>query len=161
MAISNNGSGVATREPSGGGLRSRYEDDGDASIMAEINITPLTDIFLVLLIIFMVTTSVASQLGVDVNLPAASQQTTQAQPEGVIITLLPQGGMRVNQFAVKGGDYVTMAAQLKAAFGKTKSRLVILEGDRQAFLGSAIEVMDHARQAGAESFAIATAPETR
>jgi biopolymer transport protein ExbD len=48
---------------------------------------------------------------------------------------------------------------LRESFKKTKSRLVILEGDRQAFLGSAIEVMDHARQAGAERFAIATSAE--
>ncbi len=137
------------------------DDDGEASIVAEINITPLTDIFLVLLIIFMVTTSVASQLGVDVNLPAASQKTTQAQPEGVIVTLLPGGGMKVNDGQVKAGDYVAMEASLKTAFGKSKSRLVILEGDRQAFLGSAIEVMDHARQAGADKFAIATQPEGR
>ena len=41
---------------------------------------------------------------------------------------------------------------------KTASRLVILEGDREAFLGSAIEVMDRARKAGADRFAIATAP---
>ena len=49
-------------------------------------------------------------------------------------------------------------SKLKAAFGKTQSRLVILEGDRQAFLGSAVEVMDHARSAGADKFAIATRP---
>jgi biopolymer transport protein ExbD len=135
------------------------ETDG-GGIVAEINITPLTDIFLVLLIIFMVTSSVMSQLGVEVNLPQASQATAQAQPEGVIITLLPGGGMRVNQDALGGGDYEGMEARLRAAFKRTASRLVILEGDRRAFLGSAIEVMDHARRAGADKFAIATSPET-
>ncbi|MBL7714714.1 MAG: biopolymer transporter ExbD [Bdellovibrionales bacterium] len=134
----------------------RSDEDEESSIVAEINITPLTDIFLVLLIIFMVTTTVANQLGVSVNLPAASQKTTEAQPEGVIVTLLPNGTVQLNGQTVSLGK--DLGEALKTAFSKTKSRLVILEGDRQAFLGSAIEVMDQCRQAGAQSFAIATQP---
>jgi biopolymer transport protein ExbD len=135
------------------------DSDESGSIMAEINITPLTDIFLVLLIIFMVTSSVMSQLGVDINLPQASSQTTQAQPEGIVVSLLPQGGLRVNDKPIQAGNYGELEKLLKSDFLKTSSRLVILEGDRQAFLGSAIEVMDHARKAGANRFAIATSPE--
>jgi biopolymer transport protein ExbD len=132
-------------------------DEHDADIMAEINITPLTDIFLVLLIIFMVTSSVLTNNGVDVNLPTASPQTAQSQPEGVVISLLPRGKMAVNGLAIEPGDYGTLEASVTKAFTQTASRLVILEGDREAFLGSAIEVMDSARKAGAEKFAIATA----
>ncbi|MBC7384932.1 MAG: biopolymer transporter ExbD [Cryobacterium sp.] len=135
---------------SGGG------EDHDAEIVAEINITPLTDIFLVLLIIFMVTSSVMTNSGVDVSLPSASPETSQSQPEGIVVSLLPAGRMQVNGLAVAAGDYGTLETSLKKAFGMTKSRLVILEGDKEAFLGSAIEVMDSARKAGAEKFAIAT-----
>ncbi|MEK6579559.1 MAG: biopolymer transporter ExbD [Bdellovibrionota bacterium] len=139
--------------------QSNYPDDEEASIVAEINITPLTDIFLVLLIVFMVTSSVMSQMGVDVSLPKASQATAQSQPEGVIITLLPRGEIRINEVLIPSPDAVTLGNYLKKAFSQTSSRLVILEGDRQAFLGSAIQIMDWARLAGAEKFAIATAPE--
>ncbi|MCM2277497.1 MAG: biopolymer transporter ExbD [Oligoflexia bacterium] len=135
-------------------------DEGDAPIVAEINITPLTDVFLVLLIIFMVTSSVMSQMGVSVNLPQASSATSEAQPEGVIVTLLAGGALQVNGDPVAAGEFTRFEKLLKSSFVKTASRLVILEGDRQAFLGSAIEVMDHARRAGAEKFAIATAPES-
>jgi biopolymer transport protein ExbD len=137
-----------------GSIASESEDPG---IVAEINITPLTDIFLVLLIIFMVTSSVMSQLGVNVNLPNTSTATSQSQPEGTILTLLPSGDVSVNGKSVarSGGGLAAMEASLKAAFAKTSSRLVILEGDRKAFLGSAIEVMDAARRAGADRFAIA------
>ena len=131
----------------------------DSSIVAEINITPLTDIFLVLLIIFMVTSSVMTQVGVGVDLPSASAVTAQSQPEGVIVTLLPGGRVLINQKEVRSGDYSEFEKNLRGVFQQTSSRLVILEGDRQAFLGSAIEVMDHARKAGAERFAIATSPE--
>lgn len=134
-------------------------DSEEAEINAEINITPLTDIFLVLLIIFMVTSSVMSNNGVDVNLPQASPLTSVAQPDGVVISLLPAGKMQLNGQPIAAGDYATLEASLKAAFAMTPSRLVILEGDRQAFLGNAIAVMDSARKAGAEKFAIATANE--
>jgi biopolymer transport protein ExbD len=140
------------------GLKTLGQGEGEDSgaIVAEINITPLTDIFLVLLIIFMVTSSVMSQMGVDVNLPKASNATSQSQPDGVIVTLLPDGKIRVNQKEILPGKYSEMAQIIQTAFTKTSSRLIILEGDRQAFLGSAIEVMDFARKAGAEKFAIAT-----
>ena len=80
------------------------DSEGDAGIVAEINITPLTDIFLVLLIIFMVTSSVMSQMGVDVNLPAASNATSQSQPEGVIVTLMTGGKMKINEQDVPNND---------------------------------------------------------
>ena len=135
------------------------DSDEDGDIVAEINITPLTDIFLVLLIIFMVTSSVMSNSGVEVNLPKAGEGTSTGQPEGVIITLLPGGQIRVNSQSIATGDWAGLTARVQAAFSQTKSRLVILEGDRQAYLGNAIEVMDAARKAGADKFAIATSPE--
>jgi biopolymer transport protein ExbD len=144
------------------GLANGGADDADSvqdEILAEINITPLVDVFLVLLIIFMVTATFITQQGVKVDLPKASAGTSQSQPQGVIVTLLPQGKLLVNQEPVAAGDYAAMETKIKAAFGKTESRLVILEGDRQAFLGSAVEVMDHARKAGADKFAISTATE--
>ena len=66
--------------------------------------------------------------------------------------LLPGGRIRVNEQIVSAGpgDYATFEGALKARFAKTNSKLVIIEGDRQAYLGSAIEIMDHARRAGAE-----------
>jgi len=99
---------------------------------------------------------VMSQLGVDVDLPSGGKEVSQAQPEGVILTLLPNGDMKVNSDSVKASDWDTMKEKLKAAFSLTQSRMVILEGDRKAFLGSAIELMDQAKEAGAEKFAIAT-----
>lgn len=142
-----------------GGGGGGSNDDAEPAIMAEINITPLTDVFLVLLIIFMVTTSVMSQLGVDVNLPAASESTASNQPEGVIVTLLPDGKVRVNGEKATVEPGPALEERIRAAFTQAKGKLVILEGDREAFLGSAISVMDHARKAGAEKFAIATKPE--
>lgn len=132
------------------------DEGGTDGIFAEINITPLTDVFLVLLIIFMVTSSVMSQSGVDVNLPQAADASSTAEPGGVIVTLMPDGSIQVNQQPLAKGDWSSLESSIVEAFKKTTSRLVILEGDRQAFLGNAIEVMNQARKAGADRFAIAT-----
>jgi biopolymer transport protein ExbD len=132
-------------------------DADHAEIMAEINITPLVDVVLVLLIIFMVTSSVMSQMGMEVSLPKASAASAGTQPEGVIVTLLPDGGMKVNGNAVDG--LAGLERSVGEALPKTTGRMVVLEGDQKAFLGNAIQVMDAARRAGAEKFAIATTPE--
>src|SRR5687767_3412527 len=100
-------------------------DSGNDAVMAEINITPLVDVFLVLLIIFMVTSSVMSQLGVDVNLPQASKSTAEAQPDGIIVTLLPGGDVRLNQETFRKDRFTDFGARLKTALGKGTSRLVV------------------------------------
>ena len=133
-------------------------EEADA-ILSEINITPLVDIFLVLLIIFMVTSSVLSQLGVDVSLPSApSASTSQESQEAVIVTLSADssGGVKVNGQAIRGSIATALEPALRAAFAQTKSRGVVLEGDQRAFLGQAVEVMEHAKRAGALQFSIAT-----
>ena len=140
----------------GGSNNGEHLDEAGDDIVAEINITPLTDVFLVLLVIFMVTTTAMNQMGMTVNLPQASNQSVDSQPDGVIVTLLPSGEMQVNGHGLKSGDFSGLEMQVKQAFQVSKSKLVIIEGDRQAFLGNAIEVMDRARRAGAERFAIAT-----
>lgn len=136
------------------GIPSNDQDEGEAPIVAEINITPLTDIFLVLLIIFMVTSSVLSQTGVDIQLPKskqASQASDASQP--TIVSLTASGDLRVNGTKVKDSEF---EAALKMSFTQGKSSLVILEGDEKAILGSAITILDRCKKAGAEKVSIAT-----
>lgn len=148
---------MAMKAPSSGSRDAEWVDEElDTDIMAEINITPLTDIFLVLLIIFMVTSSVMTQQGVSVDLPQASPAVAEGQADGVVVTLASRGEVLVNSQRVPQGQWGVFRRMLKKAFEATPSRLVILEGDKRAFLGSAVEVMDQARRVGAEKFAIAT-----
>lgn len=143
-------------------LRTRVEsrDEEDVDLVTEINTTPLTDLFAILLIIFMVTSSALSQMAVDVSLPEASPQMGSSKPEGVIVTLLADGRMRVAEVEVKREDWNAFGEILTKAFEKTSSRLVVLEGDQSAFLGSVMDVMDRARLAGAQSFAVAARTRT-
>jgi biopolymer transport protein ExbD len=122
-------------------------------IVAEINITPLTDIFLVLLIIFMVTTSVISSQGKEVDLPnsAVASQT----PAGVTVTLSANDEISVDGKVVKAEQ---LKPALEAALAGAREKIVILRGDQKVVLGKAVNVLDLAQEAGATGIAIATKP---
>lgn len=125
----------------------------DTSIVAEINVTPLTDIFLVLLIIFMVTSTALVQQGTKVNLPRAGSGG--AQPAGVMVTVTADQKLEIDgQPVLLDG----LKPALEAALAASPERNVILQGDRNVVLEQAVRVMTIAREAGAEKIAIATAP---
>ena len=128
-------------------------DGGDRDIVAEINVTPLTDIFLVLLIIFMVTSTALTQQGTKVNLPRAGAGG--AEPSGVMITATADHRIEINGKSVALDD---LKAALEAVFQKGSEHNVILQGDRNVVLEQAVQIMTIAKEAGAEKIAIATAP---
>jgi len=127
----------------------RTEDD--QAIVAEINITPLTDVFLVLLIIFMVTSSVISQQGKQVNLPEGEVSDT--TPEGVTVTITADNLIQVNDRVVSQEQ---LPAALKEAIDASRDKTVVLRGDQKVILGQAVYVLDQAQLAGATGFALAT-----
>ena len=137
-------------------MASSFQPDaepGEQSIVAEINITPLTDVFLVLLIIFMVTSSVVANQSKNIDLPGA--EVSDHTPEGVTVTVEKDGTMLVND--VPTGEAELYAA-LEKALGDTREKLVILRGDRKVLLGQAVNILDLAQQAGATGIALATKP---
>ncbi|MBN21078.1 MAG: protein TolR [Bdellovibrionaceae bacterium] len=140
------------------GMKVSMDEDSSDEIFSEINITPLTDIFLVLLIIFMVTSSVMSQMGVNVKLPEASSKVSEHAPEGVVVTLMANGGLKINETRILPGDWESLELLLSQALEQTQKKWVVLEGDRQAVLGEMVKVMETAKKAGAVDFSIATQP---
>ena len=129
------------------------DDNGDDNVVAEINITPLTDVFLVLLIIFMVTTSVVANQSKQVDLPGA--QVSETTPQGVTVTVLQDGTMQVNDVTTSDAE---LFKRLEAALKDTRDKLVILRGDKNVLLGKAVNILDVAQQAGATGIALATKP---
>jgi biopolymer transport protein ExbD len=129
------------------------DENPDDGVVAEINITPLTDVFLVLLVIFMVTTSVVANQGKNIDLPGAaiSDQT----PRGVTVEVTPDGQIAVNDAAVRSEDLFQV---LSVALQNSREKVVILRGDRAVLLGQAVNILDVAQQAGAQSIALATKP---
>ncbi|MBW2290460.1 MAG: biopolymer transporter ExbD, partial [Deltaproteobacteria bacterium] len=127
------------------------EESHDDGVVAEINITPLTDVFLVLLIIFMVTTSAIQNQGKSIDLPGADVSDT--TPKGVTVTVTPEGEMLVNDEPTSQDD---LFASLEAALEDSREKIVILRGDKKVLLGQAVNILDVAQQAGATGIALAT-----
>ncbi|MGE4606795.1 MAG: biopolymer transporter ExbD [Myxococcota bacterium] len=136
-----------------------YSSDGDGddgAIVAEINITPLTDVFLVLLIIFMVTTSVIQNQGKNIDLPGAD--VSDETPQGVTVTVGADGEMLINDAVVPEDQ---LFAALEVALEEARDKIVVLRGDKSVLLGQAVNILDVAQQAGARGIALATKPNPR
>jgi biopolymer transport protein ExbD len=129
------------------------QDDSEGGIVAEINVTPLTDVFLVLLIIFMVTTSVIQNQGKNIDLPGAD--VSDATPQGVTVTVGADGEMMINDAVVPEERLYEV---LEAALTDAREKIVVLRGDRAVLLGQAVNILDIAQQAGARGIALATRP---
>lgn len=127
-------------------------DDDDAEIVAEINMTPLIDVMLVLLIVFMVSSTAALESGMDIELPKTVLTNEKKEAEILVISLGKDGNVAIQGKKVLPSDITrSIASELKTL--KTDS--VILEGDTGANLGRAVELMDMAKVAGAKNFSIA------
>ncbi len=130
-------------------------------IFSDINITPLTDIFLVLLIIFMVTTTAIAEAGnqdggFKVNLPKGGKTDDAGLVRDVTVAILQDGR------AVVAGKVLDDAA-LKEAFQEAHRRsaetIVLFQADEGVPHGRVVQVMELARQAGLSRLAIATRAE--
>ncbi len=119
-------------------------------VFDSINITPLTDIFLVLLIIFMVTTSVTIESAAHVDLPQATN--TAPENKGVIVTYTTQHELFVNSKDVPERE---LRSSLAEALGKVDQKIVVFQGDRKVLLGDMVRVLNIAKAAGAAQIAIA------
>lgn len=127
-------------------------DDNDEDIVAEINMTPLIDVMLVLLIIFMVSSTAALESGMDIELPKTALTNEKKDAEILVISLGKDGKVAVQGKAVVPEEITRkIASELK----NLKTESVILEGDTSANLGRAVELMDMAKVAGAKNFSIA------
>ena len=128
-------------------------DEGDEPIVAEINVTPLTDIFLVLLIIFMVTSTALMQQGSKVSLPSA--ESGNPETAGLTLTATANHTLELNGVTVERS---ALKDALTKALATREDKGVILRGDRTIILEDAVQLMTIAREAGAERLAIATTP---
>jgi biopolymer transport protein ExbD len=128
----------------------KKKQGASSAIMAEINITPLTDIFLVLLIIFMVTSVAMVQSGAEINLPRVEE--TDSQPRQIVVTVTQSNEIFVNNSPTTIAD---LEAVLREMVAPDPEIPVILEGDRDVILGRAVRILSAAQRAGAMQIAIA------
>jgi len=150
------------------------EDAGGESIFAEINITPLTDVFLVMLIIFMVSAlavqvearqekhkvkqqqeqaEAQNKSGLKVNLPSGAAQEIDVSKASLVLVIPLSGDVAV------GGKQMPDAqldAVFQAAFQRDKTTQVVLKADKGVAHGRVVNLMERAKQAGLTRLAIGT-----
>ena len=132
----------------GGGL-----DDGD-DVVSDINMTPLVDVMLVLLIIFIITVPVLTN-SVRLDLPRAQSAVNDVKPQTVTISITADGAAHWNEEAV---DEAQLERRLTAAAARTPQPEIQLRGDRKAAYEHVIRAMAAAQRAGIEKLGFVTDP---
>jgi biopolymer transport protein ExbD len=150
------------------------DEGGGDSIFAEINITPLTDVFLVLVIIFMVSalavqvearqdkkkvaeaqeqSEIEKKSGLKVNLPSGQAQELDTKAQSLVITVPLQGDVDVGGKRIGDADLDNL---FRAAYARDKNTQVVLKADKGVQHGRVVNLMERAKQAGLTKLAIGT-----
>ena len=122
--------------------------------MAEINVTPMVDVMLVLLIIFMVTAPLLTA-GVPVELPDSRAKAVDTDDEPLAISIDPAGVIFVGDELVRGPD---LAARLEREAARPNPPAVLLRADRSLDYGRVMAVMGELNRAGLNKVSLITAP---
>jgi biopolymer transport protein TolR len=132
-------------------------DSGDnrriGATLAEINIIPLVDVVLVLLLIFMLTAPMMYR-GIDVNLPRAAAKPT-AVEERMVLTVTKEQGLYLNERRITPAG---LEDALRDAFRARTDKTLYLKADAGLSYGAVIEAMDRVRRAGIERLGMVTEP---
>ena len=129
-------------------------NDDDIGLIAGINVTPLVDVTLVLLIIFMVTAKIIVSQGMPMDLPkAASGESLQTV---FSVELTQDGKTRVDSNAVPNDEAISQLA--KDARAKNKDLRAVIRADRKVEHGRVIHVLDLLKRAGIAKIAFAVSP---
>jgi len=124
---------------------------GKGGVKSDINVTPLVDVMLVLLIIMMIIAPML-QKGVDVKLPvAANTQDKPETQEQTVVAVSADGRMHLNQVAVQDRD---MPQRLTDALDLKKERIVYLKADQDAPYGRVMAAFDALRKANVENIGL-------
>jgi biopolymer transport protein TolR len=123
-------------------------------IMAEINVTPLVDVMLVLLVIFMVTAPMMQQ-GVQVNLPKADTKAMTPQEETVVVTVEKSGRVYINKDEIPAPD---LRNKLSTMFASREKKEVFLKADAGVPYGEVVKAMADIKGAGIERLGMVTEP---
>ena len=128
---------------------------GEGEVLSDINVTPLVDVMLVLLIIFIITVPVALK-EIPVNLPKASNLPTQSKPEDVIIAVDKSGGIFWNTQPLANQD--ALKEKLRVAARQNPQPEVHIRGDSESRYMYVGQVLVAAQQIGIRKVAFLTTP---
>ena len=142
---------------SGGHSGDFAAEDGGYRPMAEINVTPLVDVMLVLLIIFMVAAPLM-MVGVPIDLPKTSAPKVSQPRTPVIVSVARSGEIYVREEAVPADQVVAYLSRLKA--GTEGESVVYVRGDRGIEYGKVMQVLGQVGQAGFDKVSLIAEAQT-
>lgn len=122
--------------------------------LAEINLTPLVDVMMTLLIIFMVTVPLMKH-GIDVDLPHTTAKPIPSQEERLIVTIDKEGKVYLDEMET---PLPTLSEKLKYIFSNQANKEVFLRADAAVAYGVVVEVLAEIKKAGIEKLGMVTEP---
>lgn len=122
----------------------------------EINLIPLIDVLLVIIIFLMLTTTYAKFSGLEINLPTADAGKQAEQPNEVNVAVTASGQVLVNQAPLAAVDVRSISVALSRAAGSGKDPLIVINADAKATHQSVVDVMQAAQSAGYPRISFAT-----
>ncbi len=123
-------------------------------LMSEINVTPLVDVMLVLLIIFMVTAPMMME-GVDVNLPQTKTRSMKTQEDPLILSVTKNGDIFLENHIIKLEE---LGNKIETVFKYRKEKEVLLRADKDIPYGFVVKVMAEVKRAGIAKLGMVTEP---
>jgi biopolymer transport protein TolR len=127
---------------------------GGRRLMSDINVTPLVDVMLVLLIIFMVTAPMMME-GVEVNLPQTKTKSIKTQEDPLVLSVNKKGEIFLENHPVKLED---LGAKIETIFKYRKEKEVLLRADKEIAYGFVVKVMAEVKRAGVTKLGMVTEP---
>jgi biopolymer transport protein TolR len=138
----------------GGALGSRRARRRSSQPMAEINVTPMVDVMLVLLIIFMVSAPLLT-VGVPIDLPQSQAKSLEQDKEPLTVSVTEKGQIFLQNSEIAAADLIPKMQAVAEARGGTEAR-VYVRGDKKVDYGTMMKVMGQLSSAGFHRVALVT-----
>lgn len=123
-------------------------------LIADINVTPLVDVMLVLLIIFMVTAPMMTE-GLEVNLPETTAKALRQDDKPIVITIKKNGTIGIDKIK---GDRSLLRQELSKLASQDKGKTILIKADKKVEYGLVVQVMADIKKAGFNNLGMVTIP---
>jgi len=129
-------------------------EEGQSRLIADINVTPLVDVMLVLLIIFMVTAPMMIH-GVKVDLPRTESRNIKTEEDPLLLTITKKGEIFVEDYKV---EYKDLRGRLERIFANRAGKEILLQADKDVPYGVVMRIMARVKEAGITKVGMITKP---
>ena len=122
----------------------------------EINLIPMIDVLLVIIIFLMLTTTYTKFSGLEINLPTADASKQAEQPNEIDVAVTASGQVLINKSPLTAADVKTIAEALQRAAGARPDPVIVINADAKATHQSVVDIMQAAQTAGYPHISFAT-----